>query len=428
MKNVEVKKTALGDAAPGVRLPVAAALALMTLLGVDLFHGGNGLVAVGAAGAFLVGLWLANVEAKREVKAELEEKPKRAIDRLTAAQLGAAVNEPLYIINGKREVAFVNAVAEEAFGTVAIGASLQLKFRAPEIQELLDQLVSTNQPQMLDYVERVPVERAYRVHAAPIGEGTGLYILLFRDQSETRRIEKMRSDFIANASHELRTPLASVSGFIETLRGPAREDDRARDHFLSIMHEQTSRMARLIDDLLSLSRLEMKPFSKPSEQVELNRLVSGVADSLGHIAADNGIEIKLDMPEDPLRISGNRDELVQVFQNLIENACKYGSGGGKVVVRGLPASDGNGCSISVRDFGPGIPQEHIPRLTERFYRVDVETSRAQKGTGLGLAIVKHILSRHGARLTIRSKLGEGSTFAVHFPGPSVVATQVEQFH
>lgn len=416
MKKTEEKKTVLGDTAPGVRLPVAAALALITLIGVDLFHGGNGLVALGAACAFLVGLWLANVEAKREVKAELEEKPKQAIDRLTAPQLGAAVNEPLYIINEAREVAFANDAAQEAFGSVAMGASLQLKFRAPEVQELLERLVSSNQPQRLDYLERVPVERAYRIHAAPIGEGTGLFILLFRDQSETRRIEKMRSDFIANASHELRTPLASVSGFIETLRGPAREDAKARDHFLSIMHEQTSRMARLIDDLLSLSRLEMKPFSKPSERVELNRLVSGVVDSLNHIAAENNVTIELDMPQDPLRISGNKDELVQVFQNLIENACKYGSDGERVIVEGQAFGRGAGCSITVRDFGPGIPQEHIPRLTERFYRVDVETSRAQKGTGLGLAIVKHILSRHDARLSIRSKVGEGSSFTVSFPG------------
>lgn len=175
-------------------------------------------------------------------------------------------------------------------------------------------------------------------------------------------------------------------------------------------------MARLIDDLLSLSRLEMKPYSKPSEQVELNRLVSGVVDSLNHIAAENNVTIELDMPQDPLRISGNKDELVQVFQNLIENACKYGSDGERVIVKGQAFGRSAGCSITVRDFGPGIPQEHIPRLTERFYRVDVETSRAQKGTGLGLAIVKHILSRHDARLSIRSKVGEGSSFTVSFPG------------
>ena len=215
----------------------------------------------------------------------------------------------------------------------------------------------------------------------------------------------------------MRTPLASISGFIETLRGPARDDPKARDRFLEIMNNQTGRMARLIDDLLSLSRLEMKSFVSPDEKVDICLLVAGVIDSLNQLAKDAGVEIIRDIPAGPIEVPGSRDELIQVFENLLENACKYGQSGGKVeiVIERSGPDPKSGVDVTVRDFGPGIPDEHIPRITERFYRVDVEESRAQKGTGLGLAIVKHILSRHNARLTIRSRVGEGAAFTVHLP-------------
>ncbi|HEU4987940.1 MAG TPA: ATP-binding protein [Rhizobiaceae bacterium] len=340
-----------------------------------------------------------------------------ALDRLPAVELAAAVPDPLFIFDGEGTVLFANAAANEAFGPFLPGVSLQLKFRAPEMHELIRRVLERNEgPATIDYSERVPIERVYRVSAMPVGHAPGLNMLLFKDQSEARRIDRMRADFIANASHELRTPLASIAGFIETLRGPARDDPGARENFLQIMQNQTSRMARLIDDLLSLSRLEMKPYLRPSEKVDIRQLVGSVIDAMTHLAAETGVEIERDMPEAPVEVAGSRDELVQVFENLIENACKYGSSGGKVVVAVKRGKDGESV-VSVRDFGPGIAEEHIPRVTERFYRVDVETSRAQKGTGLGLAIVKHILTRHGARLSIRSRLGEGAEFIVHFPAP-----------
>ena len=340
-----------------------------------------------------------------------------ALDRLPAVELAAAVPDPLFIFDGEGTVLFANAAANEAFGPFLPGVSLQLKFRAPEMHELIRRVLERNEgPATIDYSERVPIERVYRVSAMPVGHAPGLNMLLFKDQSEARRIDRMRADFIANASHELRTPLASIAGFIETLRGPARDDPGARENFLQIMQNQTSRMARLIDDLLSLSRLEMKPYLGPSEKVDICQLVGSVIDAMTHLAAETGVKIERDMPEAPVEVAGSRDELVQVFENLIENACKYGSSGGKVVVEVKRGKDGESM-VSVRDFGPGIAEEHIPRVTERFYRVDVETSRAQKGTGLGLAIVKHILTRHGARLSIRSRLGEGAEFIVHFPAP-----------
>lgn len=340
------------------------------------------------------------------------------LQRLSGEYLAAAVADPLIIFDRTATIVHANAAAFAAFGGIAPGLSLSLKFRAPEMQVLLDSILSgTVASDAVDYTEKLPVERAYRVSASSVGHGTDLYVLVFKDQSEARRIDRMRADFIANASHELRTPLASIAGFIETLRGPARNDPAAREQFLQIMQNQTGRMARLIDDLLSLSRLEMKPYLKPGTEVDLRQTIESVIDSLGPMAKDNGVAIERDFAEGPINVPGDRDELFQVFENLLENACKYGQSGGRVVVS--MARDGDrsepGIDVTIKDFGPGIPEEHIPRITERFYRADVETSRTQKGTGLGLSIVKHILTRHNARLTIKSEVGKGAAFSVHLP-------------
>jgi two-component system phosphate regulon sensor histidine kinase PhoR len=341
-----------------------------------------------------------------------------ALERLSGENLAAAVADPLILFDGAGTVVHANDAALDAFAAVGPGISLQLKFRAPEMQELIAATLAGNgSPQVADYVERVPIERVYRVTGSAIGRGTGLYVLVFKDQSEARRIDRMRADFIANASHELRTPLASIAGFVETLRGPARNDAAARDHFLQIMQNQTSRMARLIDDLLSLSRLEMKPYLKPGAKIDLRIVVQSVVDSLNPLARESGVKIEADMPDHAVEVPGDRDELFQVFENLLENACKYGQSGGRVTVsiENVETGPQREVAVTIRDFGPGIPEEHIPRITERFYRVDVETSRAQKGTGLGLSIVKHILTRHNGRLSIKSKVGEGAAFTVHLP-------------
>jgi two-component system phosphate regulon sensor histidine kinase PhoR len=340
-----------------------------------------------------------------------------ALGHLPAADLAAAVPDPLLVFDSQGIVIHANDAATASFGRVGQGISLRLRFRAPEMQELIEQVLSTAAPRAIDYVERVPIERVFRVVATPVADGSGLFALIFRDQSEARRIDRMRADFIANASHELRTPLASIAGFVETLRGPAKNDAAARENFLQIMQNQTARMARLIDDLLSLSRLEMKPYLRPDSKVDVRQTVESVIDSLNPLAKDLGVIIVKELPATPFEVPGNRDELFQVFENLLENACKYGQSGGKVVVS-VDRSDAGAepeATVSFRDFGPGIAEEHIPRITERFYRVDVETSRAQKGTGLGLSIVKHILTRHNARLSIKSEVGNGALFTVHLP-------------
>lgn len=350
-------------------------------------------------------------EKAGEVEAE-------GLQRLSGEYLAAAVADPLIIFDRSTTVVHANAAAFVAFGGMSPGLSLPLKFRAPEMQALLDSVVSGKiASDELDYLEKLPVERVYRVSASSVGHGTDLFVLVFKDQSEARRIDRMRADFIANASHELRTPLASISGFIETLRGPARNDPAAREQFLQIMQNQTSRMARLIDDLLSLSRLEMKPYLKAGARVDLRQTLESVIDSLGPLARDSNLVVERDFADGQFAVPGDRDELFQVFENLLENACKYGQSGGRVSVSVAPGGTvaEPTVDVTIRDFGPGIPEEHIPRITERFYRVDVETSRAQKGTGLGLSIVKHILTRHNARMSIRSELGKGAAFTVHLP-------------
>lgn len=395
------------------------AAAVVAVLVVHIYAAASAWVTVFAiALLFLFAMVAPRTNAGRrlaEVAARAERSP---LDRLSGEKLAAAVADPLIIFDRGGAVVHANEAAEAAFGAIKPDLPLLLKFRAPEMQSLIEGVLDgRNGSLTAEYVERVPFERVFRVTASAVGRGTGLFVLAFKDQSESRRIDRMRADFIANASHELRTPLASIAGFVETLRGPARNDANARDQFLQIMQNQTGRMARLIDDLLSLSRLEMKPYLKPGVKVDLRQTVEAVIASLAPLAAETGVVVERDFAEGPLEVHGDRDELFQVFQNLLENACKYGQSGGRVEVSMRRVSEAGEpeLEVTVRDFGPGIPAEHIPRVTERFYRVDVETSRAQKGTGLGLSIVKHILSRHNGRLTIRSELGKGSAFTVSLP-------------
>jgi two-component system, OmpR family, phosphate regulon sensor histidine kinase PhoR len=377
--------------------------------------GGASLLLALAAIAVMVAAAAATPPAARDGRqADAEPTTADALASISALDMVDAVSDPLLIFDRAGAVVHANAALASVFGAIQAGTSLALRFRAPEMQALIAGVLRSGRANQIDYSERTPIERWYRVVAAPVGQDGGLFVLMFRDQSETRRIDRMRADFIANASHELRTPLASIAGFIETLRGAARNDAAAREQFLQIMQNQTGRMARLIDDLLSLSRLEMKPFVNPSERVDLRHLLESVIGSLSQLARESGVTVERSYPDGALAIPGSQDELTQVFENLVENALKYGQSGGRVELTvERPSSDE--VTVTVRDFGPGIPEEHIPRITERFYRVDVAESRAQKGTGLGLAIVKHILTRHRGRLAIRSEVGKGAAFTVHLP-------------
>lgn len=335
-----------------------------------------------------------------------------------------ALSSPCFVADGKGVTRYVNKAALDYYGEVRPGDPLSFALRAPSLLEAFDRVSSSGKAERISWGEKVPSEAWFEAHIAPVympgGAGEGgvpdFILVVVYDQSEQRRLERMRSDFIANASHELRTPLASLSGFIETLQGPAKNDPDARDRFLTIMHEQASRMRRLIDDILSLSRIEMKANVRPANSVDLLELVRHSADALAPLGRELEVEIEVNLPEEAAVVRGDRDELIQVTENLIENAMKYGGSGKRVEVSVTrPQGTAAGWCLSVRDFGEGIAAEHLPRLTERFYRVDVASSRTMKGTGLGLAIVKHILTRHRARLEVTSKLGEGAVFSVHFP-------------
>nr|WP_222857887.1 phosphate regulon sensor histidine kinase PhoR [Rhizobium cauense] len=358
------------------------------------------------------------------VREERQEPVPEVVD-ISRSRLGevsatlAALDIPVMVLSGDASLLYQNRAAEKAFGEAAIGAHISARLRSPGILDMIGETIATNAPNQIEHSERLPSERVYIVRSAPV-ELDGqqptderFFLLSFRDISEVRRIDRMRSDFVANASHELRTPLASLRGFIETIQGPARNDAKAQERFLGIMLDQTTRMSRLVDDLLSLSRLELKSHIAPDEKVDLVPLLGHVRDSLVPLANDVGVEIALHLPEGKAEVLGDRDELVQVFENLMENACKYGQEG-KTVDVFLKNVSGEPVEVTVVDKGPGIPAEHVPRLTERFYRVSIEDSRSKKGTGLGLAIVKHILTRHRARLIVKSEVGKGTSFTVRF--------------
>jgi two-component system, OmpR family, phosphate regulon sensor histidine kinase PhoR len=273
--------------------------------------------------------------------------------------------------------------------------------------------------QTVTYYERVPAERWFEARVSPLGltagNGSPAFLMIhLRDLTEAQRVERMRVDFIANVSHELRTPLASLSGFIETLQGSARDDPQARERFLEVMVQQARRMSRLIDDLISLSRIELRSHMRPETVADLAPVIEHVADTMMPLANEYDVELAIELPGDALMVRGDPDELAQLIQNLVHNALKYGQEGRRVEVlaerRPRPAGKPDRISISVRDYGPGIAEEHLPRLTERFYRVDVASSRDKGGTGLGLAIVKHIVNRHRGQLAIDSTPGKGATF------------------
>jgi two-component system phosphate regulon sensor histidine kinase PhoR len=342
----------------------------------------------------------------------------------------AGVPDPVIALDRNGRVLTVNESARSLAPALRLGEPVSLALRMPELIEAIGRAYATGDEQRVEYSERVPIDRWFEVIVKPVRRDPKLHmpdlvLMTFHDLTPLRRVEEMRADFVANASHELRTPLAALSGFIETLQGSARDDAKARERFLPIMQEQARRMARLIDDLLSLSRIELNAHRRPDTPVDLVPIVRQVADGLQTLAGDRGVTVHIDAAN-ALRVPGDRDELVRVFENLVENALKYGAAGKRVDIGFSEGESPEGeqeARISVRDYGPGIAPEHVPRLTERFYRVDVRESRAQGGTGLGLALVKHILNRHHGRLLIESMPGAGATFTIYLPLAVAVTTE-----
>jgi two-component system phosphate regulon sensor histidine kinase PhoR len=339
--------------------------------------------------------------------------------------------DPLMLLDESNRVVLANDAMRAFVGTDANNKHVSAVLRTPALLEAIDRAALTGQPQSVEFSLRVPVEQHYQAHVTCTEHVPRLTAVLLHNVTAMVRAQEARSDFIANASHELRTPLAALSGFIDTLRGHARDDEEARDKFLDIMSGEANRMRRLIDDLLSLTRIEQNEHVPPVDEVNLPSVVSEAAAALQGLASLDKVTLSIELQEDLPSVVGDRDELVQLFQNLIHNAIKYGRPAGNVRVSfsphpeeaAVPGRHGaeSFVAAAVKDDGEGIPREAIPRLTERFYRVDVRRSRERGGTGLGLAIVKHIVNRHHGRLLIDSQPGEGSTFTVLLP----VATAAE---
>jgi two-component system phosphate regulon sensor histidine kinase PhoR len=384
---------------------------------------------------------------------------RRELEAVVAASetILTALPDPLILIDGARRVVRANPAADALFGEPIGGRDLFAVLRTPALIEAVDAALAGAGGRVVEFSLRIPVERALSARverlARPLVDGTACLITL-HDLTQIKRADQMRADFVANASHELRTPLSTLTGFIETLMGPAKDDAEARERFLAIMHEQAGRMGRLVADLLSLSRIELNEHSPPSGTARLDRILGSVADILQLKARDKGMTIELgaappaDLGESGAagdgslsglpEVTGDADELAQVFQNLMDNAIKYGRPGSSIRVSGWLARGPGGpatpaarsadravrltgrlprlaVAIAVTDEGEGIAREHLSRLTERFYRIDSARSRDLGGTGLGLAIVKHIVNRHRGGLQIESAPGQGSTFVVFLP-------------
>ena len=429
------------------------AIAVSVMIGLALAHPALANWLIGGALLVAASAWLLNVP---ERTAETRPAPAGAlVDAAPTVpaelldKVFEALEDPVLIVSGDepddiagRRIVLANEAARELLRVQRQGGLLVQVIREPGVLEAVDEALFGGVSRSTDFTTGGQRDRRWRAWTRPLERGAGapMALVVLRDETDVRRMEMMRVDFLANASHELRTPLASLSGFIETLKGHAREDVVARDRFLDIMAAQADRMGRLVADLLSLSRIELNEHIPPSGRVDLDRAAADVVDAVSVIVQEKDVTVVLDRGEARASVSGDRDEIVQVVQNLLDNGVKYSPSGGAVDVivrRDLTfdqaiASQMAGATrlslltpdrtvgtryaaVTVRDHGPGMAREHLPRLTERFYRVEGQKSGERQGTGLGLAIVKHIMNRHQGGLVVESAPGLGAAFTAWFP-------------
>lgn len=432
-----------------------AAIAVAALIGAAVLHPENAVWLLGAAALVGLSTWALNREAPPP--AGPVPTPDPVGTDLDAALLDGvfeALAEPVLVVAGGeaddiagRRIVLANGAARDLLRIQREGGLLVPVLRDPAVLEAVDEALFGGLTRTTDYAGVGAQTRHWRAVTRPLASDAAgpRALVVLRDETDVRRMELMRVDFLANASHELKTPLASLSGFIETLKGHARDDARARDRFLDIMAAQAERMSRLVADLLSLSRIELNEHIPPAGRVDLARASADVVDAVSVLSAERQVTIQLDDRELSAPVNGDRDEILQVVQNLVDNAIKYSPAGGMVEIVVLPdialdeaaapwsgGNRGDGATrlplvtpdrepgqryaaVTVRDHGPGMARENLPRLTERFYRVEGQKSGERQGTGLGLAIVKHIVNRHRGGLTVESAPGHGATFTAYFP-------------
>ena len=363
------------------------------------------------------GLWVSRREE------QVAEPTGQAMDTAVAATILNALPDPVLLLDGKRRVLAANQAADDLFESDPRDKDLSTSLRHPEALAAVAKALQTGGSEKVEITLQQLVTRIFEIHAvaiAPGAAGPARAMVAFHDVTSARNAQQMRADFVANVSHELRSPLSSLVGFIETLSEAAQDDVEARERFLGIMGGEARRMARLIDDLLSLSRVEANEHIRPKEKVDLALMIGTIADALSVKAKAREMVIVREGLDGLSPVAGDSDELTEVFTNLLDNAVKYGSQGSTVTIKAerverIPDIGGAGVALRVTDIGDGIASEYIPRLTERFYRIDKGRSRSMGGTGLGLAIVKHIVNRHRGRFIIESTIGKGSTFSVYLP-------------
>ena len=402
------------------------------LLGVTVAGIAAGLAAaVGAAPALIAGIAIVagagaalllgkGRDAGAEAAAPAVPRAEAAVRPGQGAELLAGLPLPLVLLDRHARVRFANRAAAGMFGAVPAGEPLSSAVRATPLSDAVAAVAAGGAARDVEFTHmRTREERVLMAHVSPVpgqaAEDGAAVMVLVEDHTRLARIERMRRDFIANASHELKTPLASVAGFIETLQGPAADDPEALRRFLPIMAAQAARMKRLVEDLTALSRIEMNEHVRPTDRVDLGALARDTAAGMAPLAETAGVALEVDMPGPGPEVVGDRDELGQLLANLIDNAIKYGGAPVRVRLAGDEPGRRAMVGVSVTDSGPGIAREHIPRLTERFYRVQDGTGKPREGTGLGLSIVKHILNRHRGELAIRSAPGKGASFTAWLP-------------
>jgi len=417
----------LGVCAP-VALTAAGVTAAASLVGAPMALA----LALGAGAGVGVSRWV----APRPDPAPAPAAPRGKTDALppgVGRDLLERLPLGLLLLDESSRVMFQNAAALEMLERRVTDMPAAAALRAPALTEAVAAAYSHDRASDLDVTLLRGKDRV--VHAAirpltqdRVSDGRAPTVLvMLEDRTRAAKAEALRRDFVANASHELKTPLASISGFIETLQGHAKNDPEATERFLAIMARQAARMKRLVDDLLSLNRIEINEHVRPRHPVDLAALAWEISAGLAPQAAAEGARFAVELPRGGLSVLGERDELAQVFVNLLDNAVKYAGSAGPIRVHLADPADARPgmVGVTIADSGPGIPREHLPRLTERFYRVDVARSRERGGTGLGLAIVKHILSRHRGDLTVASAPGQGARFTVWFPALKGAAADAE---
>jgi two-component system phosphate regulon sensor histidine kinase PhoR len=424
---------------------VALVLAGLALIGeISLWAG---VLASLMIAAFIVAFFAGTADLAHDMQgaddaSEQQIEARRAAERKYRVALIEALPEPAMYIDAGGKVEAANAPARRQFRFVSADPLLTAVVRRPELLDAVTQARRQATPQRFEFVERGEMDRYFSCVAAPLGTGV---LVSMHDLTDIKRAEFARVDFLANASHELRTPLTSLAGFIETMRGPAKDDPRAQERFLEIMHVQAERMKRLISDLLSLSRIELVEHRPPEGEADLAAVAAEVVDALLPVAAERGVTLKLTCPPaGGANVTGARDELAQVAQNLVDNAIKYSESGDTVEIEvmaglargtaevqagrlweaaghmsivtalGVAKPDATFAVLRVTDAGPGIERQYLPRLSERFYRVDPGRG-LRPGTGLGLAIVKHVVQRHRGEFIVESEPGRGSAFGVVLP-------------